>query len=961
MPIPSSHYIKIVGGATSTISDLYTSSKIKTGDILHISGTASNNGVFLVHNVVSNLNTGSGLGGTFTDAVQAGDITSGTTIIMNGAEPRLTAGLSVSGTNIKPGTYIDSVTQTSDPARFVLSDAILGTVSGGATLTFADRDIYIVLKGRSLVNESSAGSTDPTIKVVRATGDKMCAIAHRGSASAGVTDNTGGVSVWSSNASTSYGSSQDNNGWTADVINPTLDGFPSKVIFHFVDEALRACDTNTENTNQVKWFGYIQRDQFNNNLGLSFTDWQEHPNNLRSPETDGSGISISFAHAVQAIDTAGAYYNEASNKSRGVARRLRDESDTALLIDGAVSSATDESIVFDDGTNDHLDQAFPGELITIGSDYGTAPSEVLICKKPSYKASFITYSRGYGGTIAQSSYSDNTANILRRGIGWNIGISNGTSNGNWENLTYEFYQSFIYDGNQESIPVVMGDGQASNAIKTHAQTAGKAMRVSVYSDVAYNGRISGGRIYIREHGTDNNLSLLADIDIVKGVRTTFDGDHVSWVPNDATATKGFAVVGEVEGNSFEMNLDTYTSINGFSPDVRFVAIGGAGEMYKTSVVENRRTFIANVRTLGFSGELEVFGDRIMYSEINKFDTFLPHNFIDVSKGDFGNYTALESYADRLIAFKHNLVHIINISSPSPANWYLEETIKNSGVNFHFSVTKTKYGVAWVSEDGCYLYDGNQTRNLLNNKISVSQSSFSDVHEADGNGGINKTWNDWYRGSANIKDVMLGYDPISNSLLMLRSPNDSTTSSHTGWIFDFDSAGWVFHSQIFTDSYLYSNFVTDWNNNLVVAENTSSSDSVADIKKFLPIKTASADINLFTRDIDFGQPGLIKKIYKVTMTYKCSAEQQTPLYYAINGVQDFNVFATDITPQGNTGGSGYLESTSESGETWDVAVFTPSSPISCQSIQFELDPPTSATLEINDITIEYRIIRNKNVS
>ena len=959
MPIPSAHYIKLVGGATSTISDLYTSGKIKVGDTLHISGTASNNGVYLVHNIVSNLNTGSGLGGTFTDAVRGVDITSGDQIIMNGAEPRLTVGLSVSGTNIKPGTYITSVTQTTSPATFVISDDILGTVSAGATLTFADRDIYFVLKGRSLVDETSAGSTDPTIKVVRATSDKMCAIAHRGSASAGVQDNTGGVSVWSSNAATAYGSGQDDNGWTANAINPTLDGFPSKVIFHFVDEVLRACDINTENTSQVKWFGYIQRDQFNDNLGLAFAEWQEHPNNLRSPETDGSGISISFVHTTHAIDTAGAYYNEPSNKSRGVGRKLRNASDTALYLNHNPTTST-TAFTFDDNAGSptvSLDQAYAGELITIGTDYGTVPTEVLLCTKPSYKASSITYSRSYGGNLAGTAptdYADNATPIIRRGVGWNIGVSEGSADGDWEELTYEFYQSFVYDGNQESIPVVMGDGAASNAIKTHDQPAGKAMRVSVYADFAYNGRISGGRIYIREHGTDNDLSLLVDIDIVKGVRTTFDGDHVPWVPNDATATKGFSALGETEGNSFSMNLDTYTSINGFSPDVRFVAIGGAGEMYKTSVVENRRTFVANVRTLGFTGELEVFGDRIMYSEINKFDTFLPHNFIDVSKGDFGVYTAIESYADRLIAFKHNLVHIINISSPSPANWYLEDTVKNSGVNFHFSVAKTKYGVAWVSEDGCYLYDGNKTMNLLNNKISVSQSSFT---------GINKTWNDWYRGSANVKDVMLGYDPISNSLLMIRSPNDSTDDSHSGWLFDFDSAGWVFHSQIFTNNYLYSNFVTDWNNNLVVAENTSSSDSVADIKKFLPIKTASADMNLFTKDIDFGEPGLIKKIYKVTMTYKCSAEQQTPLYYAIDGTQSFSAFATGtgITPQGNTGGAGYLESTASSGETWDVAVFTPSSPISCQSIQFELDPPTSATMEINDMTIEYRIIRNKNVS
>ena len=52
--------------------------------------------------------------------------------------------------------------------------------------------------------------------------------------------------------------------------------------------------------------------------------------------------------------------------------------------------------------------------------------------------------------------------------------------------------------------------------------------------------------------------------------------------------------------------------------------------------------------------------------------------------------------------------------------------------------------------------------------------------------------------------------------------------------------------------------------------------------------------------------------------------------------------------------------SSSGEVWDTAIFTPSSPIECISIQFKLDPPASGTFEINDINIEYRILRNKNV-
>ena len=113
----------------------------------------------------------------------------------------------------------------------------------------------------------------------------------------------------------------------------------------------------------------------------------------------------------------------------------------------------------------------------------------------------------------------------------------------------------------------------------------------------------------------------------------------------------------------------------------------------------------------------------MYSEINKFDTFLSHNYIDVSSGDYGEYTALASYADRLLAFKNNLVHVINITSPSVSNWYLEDTIKYYGVKYPYSVAKTKYGIAWVSDNGCYLYDGQSTKNLTEKNIAISESSF----------------------------------------------------------------------------------------------------------------------------------------------------------------------------------------------------------------------------------------------
>jgi hypothetical protein len=165
--------------------------------------------------------------------------------------------------------------------------------------------------------------------------------------------------------------------------------------------------------------------------------------------------------------------------------------------------------------------------------------------------------------------------------------------------------------------------------------------------------------------------------------------------------------------------------------------------------------------------------------------------------------------------------------------------------------------------------------------------------------------------------------------------------------------------MFTDSAHYTNFITDWNNNLTVGKYDGSAN--VEFFKYLPVSSADSGQEFVTRDIDFGQPGLAKKIYAVTMTYRSSVEQQTPLYYAINGTQSYSSFTSSITPQGDSGGSGYLESTASSGATWDVATFTASSPVPCQSIQFKLDLPSSGTFEVNDITVEYRVIRARAAS
>jgi hypothetical protein len=996
MGVPTQQYMTLSNGASNAT---YTGNKIKMGDIIRISNSDSNDGIFTVSDVVHTLDTASATGSNFTDATC--DTTDGSKVVNHNANANIVAGLSVSGTGVNGTSYITTINSST---QFTMNDNSNSSQTD-TTITFSDADIYYVLRGRGVTAEVDSDKA-VTITVQRAPGDKLFAFGRQDE----ISGTTYGIDVWSYNALSSPASQND--GWTQSAINPTFSGSDAKYIFHFADEALRVCNINEANSSIIKWYGYIQRNQFSLDEGLSFNEWQEHPNTLAPPANSG-GISFGFLTSSHSATVAANYYN-VDTVVRGVKYILRDNvSDLRLDGDGSALASGATTMIIENTTPVHiLDQLSSGNIVSFGAtgnnlatDMAALQTEHIFIKRRALDSGSITIEKGHGGSTA-AAIADESTPVIVRGAAFNIAVTEDTTSGLWQSNSWEFYQTFIYDDSQESLPVQVGDGAEAVAASYLSDTSGNLkLKVSVYADMAYNGRITGGRFYIREKGSADPLTLLADIDIVRGVRTSMLDDHTAWAYNSNNA-HGFYVVGLLsEGPS----IDTYTSLNGFSSEEGFISMGVQGEMYKASTIAGRRTFIANVKIRNKTNDIIKHGDRIMYSEINKFDTFLESNFIDVSKGDFGEYVALESFADRLLAFKHNLVHIINISNPNPSAWFLEDTVKYFGVSYPFSVTKTEFGIAWINEAGCFIYDGERVSNLIERKLGVSEVTI----------GNSESWNDFINGSANTKDAMIGYDAVSNSLIVMRSPNDASDLNHYSFIYDFDSGGWTSNNNMFVENRYYTNFTHDWNNNLVVAREVDDSDDDAiELQKYLPVSTASSNQQFITRDIDFGESGIIKKVYSVTVTYRSTAAQTTPFEYAVDGKKIFSNFTGDLSVTFDTAsslndGSGInttdtsITATDASfysvGDTvlinteqmmvhsikgnvltcsrahngttaashsdnaamrtlqWDVATLTPSSPISCQSIQLRFNPASSGNMEINDITIEWRPLRVKAVS
>ncbi len=504
------------------------------------------------------------------------------------------------------------------------------------------------------------------------------------------------------------------------------------------------------------------------------------------------------------------------------------------------------------------------------------------------------------------------------GTGFEIAIATETDvDGLIEAGTYELASTFIYDGNQESLPFAY-----TNTHTVSEDDEFKSLSINIGAKGPYDERISGGRIYIRKQGDDSEYTMLLDIDLTKGARTKLSNDHTAWhdagsatynCPT-ATASANFSVT--------ELGFITYEVINGFSSSIFSNALGDQGEHWKDAVVSNNRVFICNVtmkdeETGNNKSEATVksFPDRIMYSMPNRYDTFPSDNFIEAAKGDADVYIAIEAYADRLFAYKRYSVDIINIAGDD-RNWFLEDSKQYQGVAHPEAVKRTQYGLVWVNEQGLFLYNGSSITNLKENKIDDA------------------TW------AAHIaSNSSIIYDQQQSMVFVIKNMSNDGDA----YMCDLKKGNFT----------LIKDFILDTNDgitNSVDAETERTyighdAGSAVDIYQVKRTLVAATNTKFTTKTLDFGNPAQVKKIYAVHLTYK-------------SDVALTNLFTIVEEDNSSTALAGTI---SASASNWAKVKITPSSPIVCNKASLKLDTSsTSAKVYINDISIEYRTLYRKGV-
>ena len=451
---------------------------------------------------------------------------------------------------------------------------------------------------------------------------------------------------------------------------------------------------------------------------------------------------------------------------------------------------------------------------------------------------------------------------------------------------------------------------------------------------AFNKRISGSRLYYKVEENDNYF-LIGELDFIeKGFKFIPEADTLSYIITNATDNTApilskIALIKEISPDSAN-TVDTFKTINGFSTEVKSL-----DAKYKTAVVHGRRVYIGNIKR----PDGKTHPDRIIKSQVNRFDTF-PEGMgsVDVVIRDGENIVKLEAYADRILQFKQHSLYIINVSESVD---FLEDTFRNKGCAFNYHVVRTDLGIAWFNDHGCYLYDGKSVIHLLEKQgiRLISEDDWS-LFVKDGTDDLD------------MSSAMIGYVPKKKHLIIKNENNDI-------YLYDFVLQSWTIGSGKVTESTAMTNFALDGDQNLFYIDNTTT---VRNTWQSSPQSTTSLIFK--SKDIDFGQSSIRKKIYRVRINYKGDADNLV-VKYSVNGDTDspYDFEGTDAStgkPTGSTASSSKPLHDKTDLTQWHQAELKPdvsSEANNIYSFQLHMSGTVDSDFEINDISIIYRL---KNV-
>lgn len=141
---------------------------------------------------------------------------------------------------------------------------------------------------------------------------------------------------------------------------------------------------------------------------------------------------------------------------------------------------------------------------------------------------------------------------------------------------------------------------------------------------------------------------------------------------------------------------------------------------------NNYLFLGNVVVGGITSK-----SRILWCNIKDDLTWLSTSFIDISKDDGQQIVKIVVLADRLVVFKERAIYNVFFTGDADIPFEVQKSSSNVGTVAQFTVKEIENGLVFLSYDGFYYYDANNSYKISlkiqTTLLGYNQSRFNQCH------------------------------------------------------------------------------------------------------------------------------------------------------------------------------------------------------------------------------------------
>lgn len=236
---------------------------------------------------------------------------------------------------------------------------------------------------------------------------------------------------------------------------------------------------------------------------------------------------------------------------------------------------------------------------------------------------------------------------------------------------------------------------------------------------------------------------------------------------------------------------------------------------------NNYLFLANCVVGGVTHK-----SRLCWSNIGDTNTWGSANFIDIARNDGQEIQRVITLGDRFVVFKTRSIYIVGFTGDNNIPFIVQKSASAVGCIAPFSVQELENGLVFLSHDGLYYFDGNNSYKI-SDRIQTTIDGFNQTRLSNARSMVKGKKNQYFcsfsSSSSNTNDRVLVWDFSLNAWSVYKGMACSSMSKVfvngiEERIYFGDYSGFVYRADVGSDDYplntrtaISAYYYTNWKN------------------------------------------------------------------------------------------------------------------------------------------------------